>query len=254
MSDFPPVLPDSPPAPEPPPREPFWGYSDLLLFLGLIPISMFLGWAVVWAGLRLFGISNSEQVGVLLLEECLGYVVLFGTLALIFRIRYGRPFWQSLGWRPLRAHSATPIDDISVVVFMGVMVALAVAFLSELIRTPDTPNPMSQMVQSQSGLIPMAIFGTTVAPVCEELGFRGFLQPLLVRTLGPWLGILLTSIPFGLLHYQEYGDSWRHVVLVSCSGAAFGFVRYRNGSTKTAALMHAAYNAVFFGITFYAGK
>ena len=251
MSDFPPVLPDSPPTP---PREPFWGYSDLLLFLGLIPVSMFLGWAVVRAGLWPFGISNSEPVGVLLLEECLGYIVIFGALAHIFRVRYDRPFWQSLGWRPMRAHSATPFTDISIVVFMGVMVALAVAFLSEVIRTPDMPNPMSQMVQSQSGLILMAIFGTTVAPVCEELGFRGFLQPLLVRTLGPWPGILLTSIPFGLLHYQEYGDSWHHVVLVSCSGAAFGFVRYRNGSTKTAALMNAAYNAFFFGTTFYGGN
>jgi len=56
----------------------------------------------------------------------------------------------------------------------------------------------------------------------EELIFRGFLQPLLVRSLGAPAGILATALPFGLLHFQEYGNSWRHVLLISLSGVAFG--------------------------------
>ena len=57
---------------------------------------------------------------------------------------------------------------------------------------------------------------------------------------------LVAAIPFGLLHYQEYGNSWRHVVLISLAGAAFGAVRQLTGSTKASTLMHASYNALFF--------
>ena len=92
----------------------------------------------------------------------------------------------------------------------------------------------------------MAIFGTIVAPVCEELMFRGFLQPLLVRSLGVVAGILATAVPFGMLHFQEYGKSWRHVLLISLSGVAFGFMRHVTGSTKASAAMHSAYNAFQF--------
>ena len=85
-----------------------------------------------------------------------------------------------------------------------------------------------------------------MAPVCEELVFRGFLQPVLVRSLGAVAGILATAVPFGLLHFSEYGNSWRHVLLISLSGVAFGWVRQVTGSTKAAAGMHSAYNAFQF--------
>jgi uncharacterized protein len=92
----------------------------------------------------------------------------------------------------------------------------------------------------------VALFGVTLGPLFEELFFRGFLQPLLVRSLGAAAGILVAAIPFGLLHFQEYGNSWRHVVLISLAGAAFGAMRHFTNSTKASTLMHASYNALFF--------
>jgi membrane protease YdiL (CAAX protease family) len=56
----------------------------------------------------------------------------------------------------------------------------------------------------------------------------------------------MAAVPFGLLHLQQYGNSWRHVLLITLAGAAFGWMRYRTGSTKAAVIMHAAYNGVFF--------
>ena len=90
--------------------------------------------------------------------------------------------------------------------------------------------------------------------LCEELAFRGFLQPLLARSLGAAPAILLAAIPFGLLHYPEYGDSWRHALIIAAAGAAFGAMRQVTGSTKAAVLMHASYNAFFFLVMFADGK
>jgi membrane protease YdiL (CAAX protease family) len=60
----------------------------------------------------------------------------------------------------------------------------------------------------------------------------------------------LGAIPFGLLHFQEYGNSWRHAVLIAMAGASFGWMRQATGSTRASAIMHASYNALFFFVLF----
>jgi CAAX protease family protein len=111
---------------------------------------------------------------------------------------------------------------------------------------PTTTNPMMELLKDRVSIVLVAIFGVTMGPLCEELAFRGFLQPLLVRSLGALPGIAAASIPFGLLHFQEYGNSWKHVLVISLAGAAFGAMRHATGSTKASTIMHSAYNALFF--------
>jgi membrane protease YdiL (CAAX protease family) len=235
------VEPEGPP-PEPE-RYPFWGYSDLLLFAGLVIPSMLTGWALVKTGMFLFHIHAALRVAELLSEQFLGYAILFGGLLLILRMQYQRPFWRSLAW-----------TDASLPflwnVICGLGAAFVVALVGYLIHTPNISNPITEMMQDRASVILLATFGVTLGPLCEELAFRGFLQPLLVRSLGAVPGILAATIPFGLLHFQEYGNSWRHAVLIAVAGASFGWMRHATGSTKAATIMHASYNALFFFVLF----
>jgi hypothetical protein len=165
--------------------------------------------------------------------------MLFGALMLIFRLQYDRPFWRSLAWTRFRI-------PVFWVVIAGASTAYLVAILGQLIHTPTTRNAITDLMQDRASLLLLTVFGVTLGPLCEELAFRGFLQPLLVRSLGAVPGVLLAAVPFGLLHYQEYGNSWRHAVIVAAAGAAFGWMRQATGSTKASALMHASYNGLFF--------
>lgn len=236
-----------PPQSEPPPetahapetREPFWGYTDLAIFAGLTIPCLLLGVGFVKLLEFLVHFHPKIRMIELLPAQFVGYALMFAGLMLLFRWQYHRPFWRSLGWNELRT---SPL----LIIFAGLVAAFGVAAVSILIRTPNTPNPMTEMLEDPTSLVLVAIFGVTLGPLFEELAFRGFLQPLLVRSLGPATGVLLAAIPFGLLHYQEYGNSWRHAVLISLAGAAFGAMRQLTGSTKASALMHAAYNSLFF--------
>ena len=167
-----------------------------------------------------------------LAQQLGGDVILFAVLALLLRVQYDRPFWRSLGWLPVRI-------PFLWVVIAGLFCALGVALLGTLIRIPTTSNPMVELLKDRTSAILMAVFGVTIAPLTEELIFRGFLQPLLVRSLGAAPGILLAAIPFGVLHYHEYGNSWRHAALIGLAGAALGWMRHRTGSTQSSTLMHA---------------
>jgi uncharacterized protein len=236
----PPVVAPSPPEPPAlPPRDPFWGYSDLFLFIGLLLAAALVSLGAVSLIFALLRPPDKSQVAEALIAQSLIYVLAYGALALQFRIHYGRPFWRSLGWTNLRFPAP-------MIMLAGAGTAIAVAYLGALIRTPTTNNRITEMLENPGTLIWVAIFGLTLAPVAEELAFRGLLQPLLVRSLGPAPGIIAAAIPFGLLHFSEYGNSWRHALLISLAGAAFGWMRYRTGSIKASALMHASYNALEF--------
>src|SRR5689334_4431511 len=88
-----PELASTPPLPAPE-RNPFWSYSDLILFAGLVIPCMLAGWAVVKLVFTIFHIHSSLKVVELLPEQLLGYTFLFGALALLFRVEYDRPFWR----------------------------------------------------------------------------------------------------------------------------------------------------------------
>ena len=99
---------------------------------------------------------------------------------------------------------------------------------------------------SEPRLALLRIFAVVLGPVFEELLFRGFLQPLLERALGRWLAILLAATGFAMLHGQQYQWAWQQLLVVGLAGVAFGYARYKTGSTAAAALLHGGYNLTFF--------
>jgi uncharacterized protein len=226
------------PAPEPE-RYPFWTYGDVIVFTGLALPCMLLGLGIVKVAFWILRLHPAIATWELLLDQFAGYGLLFTALFAILRLHYGRPFWESLAWNKERL----PVLGI---VLAGIAAMIAVTGLAVLIHIPNTRNAIVDMLKDRTSIVLMVIFGVTLAPLAEELVFRGFLQPLLVRSFGAVAGIFAAALPFGLLHFQEYGNSWKHVLLISLAGAAFGWMRHATNSTKAAALMHAAYNAANF--------
>jgi membrane protease YdiL (CAAX protease family) len=167
------------------------------------------------------------------------YGVWFLALRTLFRLRYGRPFWRSLAWAwPPRGfwHSAA----------CGVLLAMASLLLGMALRIPETKTPLEELLKDRASILLIGVFGVTLGPLCEELIFRGFLMPLLARSFGALAGVLLAAVPFALLHGQEYAWGWQQLAIIFLAGAAFGWMRHRSGSTAAAAVMHGAYNLVFF--------
>src|SRR5262249_51535850 len=79
-------------------RHPFWSYTDLFILIGMGIVSLFVGAWLVKAVFLIFRIHTSLKVLELLPAQAAGYVLLFGAMALLFRVEYDRPFWRSLSW------------------------------------------------------------------------------------------------------------------------------------------------------------
>jgi hypothetical protein len=215
------------------PREkPFWSYEDLGLFIGAV-IPVFLLAMLIVRMVPLPGGAVQAMV-----YQSLFYALLLGVLYLLVSWRYQEPFWRSMGWTPFRL----PFLCAAV----GPVVAIATSTLGVLLKAPPTPSPIEDLISDRRSLFIMMLFLTVFGPVFEELVFRGFLFPLLARSLGPWPAIFLAATPFALVHGSQYHWHWQHLTLVGLAGAVFGFVRYKTGSTAAATLAHTGYNATLF--------
>ena len=77
-----------------------------------------------------------------------------------------------------------------------------------------------------------------IAPICEELFFRGYLFGRL-RSVGVWAAVLLQAVVFALYHLDLYG-----LPVYLGTGALLGLVRVVSGSLWPCIVLHAINNAV----------
>ncbi|HMF79168.1 MAG TPA: type II CAAX endopeptidase family protein [Bryobacteraceae bacterium] len=221
-------------ASQPAPREPFWGYTDLAMMIGLLTGSIVL--LLVFAGLFISARPDLKTDPIFLLATQLGlYVFVYICFWAIFRTRYDRPVFSSLGWR------RSNFSPLLAVVCGGVL-AFLVALAGSLMQTPKVKSPLDDLTSTPVLLTLFGLMAITVAPLFEEMLFRGFLQPLLSRTLGIVAGIGITASIFGAMHAPEYAMAWQYVVLIALAGAAFGWVRARSNSIIPCTIMHGSFN------------
>ena len=178
-------------------------------------------------------------VATALAYQLLVYALLVGALFLLVSWKYGQPFWPALGWK-LAFRGAIPS------VLAGPALAVGVSALGVAIHTPDVGDPIREMITGRVSLTVVIVFGVLIAPFVEELFFRGFLFPLIARSAGPWVSILLTAVLFALPHGAQNEWAWQQQTVIALAGVAFGLARYWTGATSASFLMHASFNATQF--------
>lgn len=86
------------------------------------------------------------------------------------------------------------------------------------------------------------VFFVAVVPAfCEEILFRGFVQKSFEIKYKPYLSIFITSLFFGLYHFNPYGL----IALISL-GFYFGYAVYKSNSIITSIVLHFLNN--FFAV------
>jgi uncharacterized protein len=81
----------------------------------------------------------------------------------------------------------------------------------------------------------------------EELFFRGWLQNLLERRIGPLRALLLTAALFGLSHWNKRAVhfNWRYVLLAAIAGFFYGRAWRQNRRVGASAITHATVDTVW---------
>ena len=152
-----------------------------------------------------------------------------------------------------RRAGVTAADSLGLIVPRGRAFALAVVTVIILIAVGDGINRLSgedivtpfqfdiYRTASAAGWLPwLWITVVVVAPIGEETLFRGFLFRSWNRSpRDAWIAIAVTALLWAALHVQ-----YQLIVLgqVFVIGLAFGWVRWKTGSTLPTILMHCLLN------------
>jgi membrane protease YdiL (CAAX protease family) len=95
----------------------------------------------------------------------------------------------------------------------------------------------------------LAFVATVLAPVCEEITFRGYVQRTLALRRGPAAAILGAAFLFALLHLNPVLFPALLVL-----GAIFGWLAWRGGSLWPAVAAHAVNNAITSALVLTVGE
>ena len=176
------------------------------------------------------------------------FLLLLGFIHRRITRRYRLPFGPAIGWTR-QGHSRFHY------IFLGLLLNLVVSLGGTLLPKPGQLSPMNALMsQDQLSFALVALFAVFIAPVVEELLFRGFLFPVFERSHGAFVAILLTSAMFTALHGRQNAWQWQVLLGLFLVGAAFGTVRASTRSVVPAAFMHAGYNATMVLLLFWGSE
>src|SRR5579871_4440340 len=176
--------------------------------------------------------------------QAAAYLLVLLCVFIVVRSRAGQPFGRAIEWNWPGASSAA-------FVISGVALAVAVDYLSRFLPLPKS-LPIEDMFSNPINAYLMALFGVTLAPLLEELFFRGLLYPVLRRGLGLITAVLLTALGFALIHSVQLGYAWAPILSIFVVGVVFTLVRERWSSVGASFLMHCGYNFTLFAMIWYA--
>ncbi len=167
----------------------------------------------------------------------------FVAAAVIFAQLGGRTVraWQ-FGLRPTRLWRAIWMMGATLVgflVFSAVWLAVLGSTEKEKLLNTLGANQSTTLLLLSAGLT------CVVAPICEEILFRGYIFPALGNWKGPWVAAVLTGLIFGAIH----AGSAPAVDLVPLAALGFGLcVLYRaSGSLYPCIVLHLLNNSLAFG-------
>ena len=154
----------------------------------------------------------------------------------------GRPGWRDLvALRPMRPGRAAWRDTLGVAV-------LTLGYIALTTTAAEHARDHTLLV---SGPTNVALITTLIvnlvllAPLAEELLFRGWIYTALRRGFSFWPSYLATLVLFAGIHWDP---SHTRIVQVLPLAAALGLVRERAGSIKPTIALHAIYNLVIIAI------
>jgi membrane protease YdiL (CAAX protease family) len=238
-----------------------YGGPSPFLLLGIYAISAALAGGVLS---RILGLERESSVATVLAVALL-QVSAVVTIVLFVR-RTGALAWHDMGW-PRRGQldlRRVLLDvgfAVSITVPLTMVAALVAALIATVLQLLDTPPPART-----SGLDPLSLIlvAVVLAPIGEELFFRGFALTAWHRDLGPMRALLRTTVVFAAVHIANVlgtpgdaslGARWAllQFVVIVPTGLVLGWLFQQRGIIASIA-GHAAYNGVLVAIALLAQR
>lgn len=233
---------------QPPKKEfPAWTIWDVAVIPGATVLAIFLCSLIALGiahSLRNFHrVSFSELAQdplIVVGSQIASYPLVIAFMVRIVRRRSSEAFLTAIRWN-------WPSGKAIWFYLSGIVLAFGVEGLAHFLPVPKS-LPMDKFFNDATSAYVMAFFGILIAPVLEELFFRGMLFPTLRRGLGTVIAVLLTAAAFASIHGAQLGYAWAPILSIFVVGLVLTMVRERTDSVAASVLTHSGYNFTLFAL------
>ncbi len=232
------------------PIDPAWNVIDLIRLTVLSLVALVLGMvaALFIARYLVYPHSSLGDLArvplVVVAGQGLGYLLVLGYMYVLVTRERGQPdFLKAIHWN-------WP-TTIGLYLVSGLLLSILLQALAHWLPMPKN-LPIDTFFRTPAEAWTLSIFSVTLAPLMEELYFRGFLYPVLKRGIGLIGAILITAVGFALLHGAQLMFSWGPVLVIFLVGIVLTMVRAYKDSVAAGLIIHVAYNGTISVLMFVA--
>jgi uncharacterized protein len=233
------TLPDPPEMPvgaDPFPRWPVWfGAAGYAIGVGAGIISLLLMAPTIAVVTWGFDVDTDDSLPVAELVATLFQDIGWVVGAVILASTVCRPRAWHFGFRRPRLGPAVGWSLLAIATY------IALALLYTLILQPDNPEPI-ETGDNYGTLIGMCVIIVVVAPLFEEIFFRGFLYRILRSRMGLWPALVIGGSLFGAVHLTSGGPL--AVALIAPLGFLLCLLYERSESLYPCIALHALNNGI----------
>ncbi len=223
---------------------------------------------------HMFGVATfkqaEEEIHYRLGSQAAWYLITLFFCVWVFPLLWQRSFFDGLEWRASAALRQRWR------LFGAALACFGVAIIDEILLPGPTNTPIDQTFRLPGAVWLLFFFGVTLAPLIEEIAYRGFLLPALCTaydwvveritgSLAPrvdangrprWsmpamvVASVVSSIPFALMHGDQTAYSLGPFLLLVCVSLVLSWVRLGMRSLAASVLVHSSYNLLLFSLMF----
>jgi hypothetical protein len=180
------------------------------------------------------------HIRTVLISQALLYLLILLYVHFVVKLRRRLPFWAALGWRWLAPGRF-------------LLAGLGLALFVQLLRLPSAKKlPIERLFENANAAYLLAAFGILVAPLVEEILFRGFIFVAVERSWGVAHAVWITAMLFGLVHVPQLVGGIPQMVAILGVGVVLSWVRAATRSLAASYFIHLGYNTTLFGMLFIA--
>lgn len=226
-----------------PPENPAWNFWDVVLAMVAGVVALLIAGvagAIVIAAVMASKHLKADQIDAdlrfILPIQLAIYAGVIGMMYHTIRVRYRQPFGAGVRWN-------WPAQHIWAWPFAGLLLATVVQLAERVVPMPNN-MPIEKFFSTPLNAYLMGLLGVVIAPIVEELFFRGYLYPVIARRFGLIGGVLLTGAVFAVFHAGQLGYTWAPLLIMLVVGVTLTAVRAFTKSVAASTLTHITYNFV----------
>jgi hypothetical protein len=227
---------------------PRWGFLEIILaYFGIMIAGMAYAWIDDRSGgiAGMLGLANNEFNAFVI-----AYIVQFIAtifIVVLFTVVVNRARWNELGVKSASGEAFIKYGLLGGLLLLGMVMILGypLNYLQPDLE-PQVFEKLLRSINTIPALLLMLFMGSILAPVSEELFYRGMMYPVFRRRLGTGWGAVAAGTVFGLVHW----DLWRTIPL-AVGGALLCYIYEKTGSILVSALAHGVWNGTLALIIYF---